>query len=271
MGKKVAFLSLNYQSFENEELMGRFFCEEHKDKYNLYIHNKESIVGSIFEKYCIPESYKVDTEWGKYSLVLATIRLMKYALQDPDNERFVLISNSHAPLYSIDVVCEKIWRDYPILSFDQSIVRSRDPEKITKYRYDTILNPVKKHLAPFQLHSAMFVAQWFICNRKDADFFVNNEARLRPWFNLEKRNNADELYFSLLANHYGLPNQIKTNCYVGWHLKTKKQWVKEGKRLTPRTIDKLSNKIVDILRKRGMLFARKICAETQLDIDYLLQ
>lgn len=268
MGKKVAFLSLNYQSFENEELMGRFFCEEHKDKYNLYIHNKESIVGSVFEKYCIPESYKVETEWGKYSLVLATIRLMKYALQDPDNEKFILISNSHCPLYSIDKICEKIWSHFPLMSFDRSIVGKFDP---TNHRYDIILNPSKKHLSPFKKESSLFVAQWFVCNRSDAEFFVTNEARLRGWFNLDRQTNADELYFSLLANHYGLPYQIKTNCYVAWQLKTKKHLIAQGKRKTPCTIDRISNKMIDILRKRDILFLRKICAETQLDIDHLLQ
>ena len=267
MGKKVAFLSLNYQSFENEELMGRFFCEEHKDKYNLYIHNKEPIVGSIFEKYCIPENYKVETEWGKYSLVLATIRLMKYALQDPDNEKFILISNSHCPLHSIDKICEKIWSHFPLMSFDRSIVGKFD----ASCRYDLILDPSKIHLNPFKRESSLFVAQWFMCNRSDAEFFVANEARLRSWFNLNRRTWADESYFSMIANHYGLPYQIKTNCYVAWRLKTKKQLVAQGKREMPCTFDRIPNKMIDILRKRDILFLRKICAETQLDIDYLLQ
>ncbi len=264
---KVAFLSLNYSSFSQQELMKQFFSPEDKDKYNLYIHNKTPVEDEYIKQHCIPEDYKVETEWGKYSLVLATIRLMKYALLDPENEKFILISNSHCPLYPIDIVCKKLFDDYPILSFDRSIVCSRDP---TTHRFNRLIDPRKHSVSPFKLESALFVAQWFICNRSDAEFYVKNEARLRSWFNHQKTINPDEMYFSLLANHYGLPYQIKTNCYVAWDEETEPHLVQQGHRLTPKTFDKINNKMIDILREKDMLFMRKIYDDTELNINYIL-
>lgn len=42
---------------------------------------------------------RVQVEWGRHSLVTATRNLMKIALQEPLNQRFILLSEAGIPLY----------------------------------------------------------------------------------------------------------------------------------------------------------------------------
>lgn len=265
MADKVAFIALTNSSFNQEELMFDFFSEQYKDLYSLYIHNKNPIASDYFQQFEIPSEYKVNTEWGKYSLVLATTRLLRCALQNPDNQKFVLISESHCPIYNIKETCRLIFERYQILSFSDQ----PNEQRLSISRFKSLIRDQNRN--PFDVNHAKFVSQWFVCNRSDAEIFVNHEAKLRKYFNINKLCFADELYFHLIARHFNLEIQYKNSCYFNWNLKSSKKMINLGCRKTPKTYEKISKNFIDILRNStDSIFMRKVCAATQIDRHYIL-
>ncbi len=69
--------------------------------FSVYVHNWPNSTAfdpdSVFYNQEVPN--RVETEWGGHSLAEASKRLLRTALQDPLNQRFVLISEDSIPLY----------------------------------------------------------------------------------------------------------------------------------------------------------------------------
>ena len=266
MIKKVAFLALTYDRFQNEELMQKFFSKKASHLYSLYIHNKHELIDSVFSRNCLPRDQIVDTKWGSYSLVRAAVRLMLHALKDPDNEYFVLISDSHCPLYCMEEMYSVIERNFAKLSFsDQPREKS-----IAKKRFLNSLDKRRLDYCPLDKESGKFASQFFICRRSDAQAFVDSEPKLRKWFDQNCVAIQDETYFYSLADYLKLDYQVKGCCHFNWYLPSKKGFVEYGIREYPKTYSKIPNKMIDILRNQYQyLFVRKICGETKIDQNYL--
>ena len=94
--KKLAFLFLIYDEINFENIWHKFFINIDKNKYNIYIHQKNNFQLQFFNQYkinqIIPTSYQ-----SHISLVLAFNRLIEEALKDPDNSHFILLSGSCIP------------------------------------------------------------------------------------------------------------------------------------------------------------------------------
>ncbi len=90
----IAFCFLTIGDIKHESSWIHFFESiEDKSKYNIYINNKLPLKSQYFQKYGIKNPYK-NTSWGTPSLVYATLRLFSEAIQNKDNEYFVLLSDS---------------------------------------------------------------------------------------------------------------------------------------------------------------------------------
>lgn len=266
MIKKVAFLALTYDRFQNEELMQKFFSKKASHLYSLYIHNKHELIDNVFSGNCLPRDQIVDTKWGSYSLVRATVRLMLHALKDPDNEYFVLISDSHCPLYCMEEMHSIVELNFAKLSFSD-----QPREKlITKKRFLNSLDKRRLSYCPLDKEGGKFASQFFICRRSDAQAFVNSEPKLRKWFDQNCIACQDETYFYSLADYLKLDYQIKGCCHFNWYLSSKREFIESGIRDLPKTYSKISNKMIDILRNQYQyLFIRKICDKTEIDQNYL--
>ena len=74
---------------------------ERQHMFSVYVHNWPNSTAfgpdSVFYNQEVPR--RVETEWGGHSLAEASRRLLRAALQDPLNQRFVLISEDSIPLY----------------------------------------------------------------------------------------------------------------------------------------------------------------------------
>ena len=114
---KVAFLNLSLNSFNHRIIWNSFFEQGDKDIFNLYIHSKDKKC-FLFKDYFIKNT--VPTKWGHFSLVEATIELMKTALKDEQNEYFTLISDSHLPLYNLNDTVKLIKERYTTLTFSKA-------------------------------------------------------------------------------------------------------------------------------------------------------
>lgn len=263
---KVAFLALTYKSFQKEDLMKRFFDESQKELYNLYIHSKEDISGNYFHKYVIDSSLRIPTAWGYYSLVQATCILLKEALKDPSNQKFILISDSHLPLYNMKDMTEILFKEAHVLSF-----RFLDG-RLAKHRFYKMLNFSSSNVIdiPFSVKDASFVSQWFVCNRADAEIFVEAEAKYRNLFDHQCLTLADESWFAIIAKHNKIPYQDRTFCFSDWDWETDEYMISKGCKKNPHTFSKVSNEFIDEQRDSGNIFIRKVHPETYIDEDYIL-
>lgn len=267
MSKKVAYLALTYSAFQKEDLMSEYFDKQYSHLFNLYIHPKTESE-SAFKESHIPFAERIhNTEWGFFSLVSATVALLKNALRDTDNEKFILISDSHLPLYNIKRTCEMLLDESCITSF------SLLEESLAPYRFFKMfkLNHSRVVDIPFSVKDAVFSSQWFVCTRAAAVKFVEGYEKYESYFDKESLTLADECWFGTMANHLGIPWQNKAFCFADWDWETDDYMIARGCKKNPHTFGVVTNEDVDRYRKDGYIFIRKIHSSTLVDADYILK
>ncbi|XP_010432873.1 PREDICTED: uncharacterized protein LOC104721705 [Camelina sativa] len=191
---KIAFMFLTPGPLPFEPLW-EMFLRGHEDKYTIYVHaSKKSPVhaSSYFVGRDI-HSHKVS--WGQISMVDAERRLLAHALVDPDNQHFVLLSDSCVPLFDFNYIYNHLM--FANLSFIDCF---EDPGPHGSGRYSQRMLPeVEKK--DFRKGS-----QWFSMKRRhaivvmaDSLYYTKFKLYCRP--NMEGRNcYADEHYFPTLFN-----------------------------------------------------------------------
>ncbi len=80
------------------------FLAGHEDRYSIYAHPKESISRSLIAPHVI--AARAETSWEH--LVRAERELLRAALQDPRNAKFVFLSETTVPLRSFEVVQQRL-------------------------------------------------------------------------------------------------------------------------------------------------------------------
>lgn len=244
--KKVAFLVLAYESFTQPDHWRRFFANADKNSYNLYIHSKHR-PRCFFSKFFI--SRHIPTAWGHFSLVEATIELMKEALKDPENEHFVLISDSHFPLHNAKYIIEKIKKNFNGLFFSPIAFNN-------KIR-------VEKNYENQKLYSR-YVCQFFICKREHAQKFVESFDFFSGFFPQKNLDFSDEFYFVAVSNFLKLKYSLRQNaCHIGWNIIN----LKNGKRIKVPLEYKCLNEEMIKQAGRRHLFIRKIMQNTQITYE----
>ncbi|KAJ6913041.1 hypothetical protein NC651_015508 [Populus alba x Populus x berolinensis] len=98
---KIAFMFLTTSLLPFEKLWDKFFSG-HEDRFSVYVHaSKEKPVH--VSRYFVDRDVRSDQViWGQISMIDAERRLLANALGDPDNQHFVLLSDSCVPLYKFD-------------------------------------------------------------------------------------------------------------------------------------------------------------------------
>lgn len=86
---------------------------------------------SIFHGSLVP--YRVVTEWGGMSLVVAERLLLQAALQDPSNSRFLLVSDSGIPLYDPLTFYQQLMHE------DKSRVKACRNGYLSDYRWHPVM------------------------------------------------------------------------------------------------------------------------------------
>lgn len=170
---KIAFLFLIYDKINNEDLWNLFFAKA--KNYSIYIHYKQKPNLKYFQKYIINNI--VDTKWGDVSIVQAEINLLKNALQDKNNKKFIFVSGSCLPVKNYNHI------------------------------YNTLIKNNKSHLSkpylPKYCSFCLKSSQWCILDRSFLEKVQLN--------NLEKFrgiNAPDELYFPTIAKENNLLHQF---------------------------------------------------------------
>ncbi|KAG6427357.1 hypothetical protein SASPL_111599 [Salvia splendens] len=128
-------------------------------------------------------------EWGKISMVDAERRLLANALKDPDNQQFVLLSDSCIPLRSFDFVY-----DYLMQTNVSFVDCFEDPGPHGTGRY------IKYMLPEVEQKDFRKGAQWFTMKRQHAIIIM-----------------ADSLYFRKFREHCKPGMEGGRNCYSDEH------------------------------------------------------
>jgi hypothetical protein len=265
---KVAFLALTYKDFAKSNMMKNFFHPKYCDLFSLYIHSKAPIHDGynegLFNIFRIRNI--VDTQWGHHNLVHATINLLETALINKRNSHFVLISDTHAPLYNMEEMTNIIKKKYNILSFTE--FTDHENKNNIDVRFKNALISKNKI---FRRSRAKKVYQWFVCTRSDAEFFVDAFYKYEKYFVNSKKTYTDEFYFQLMAETFNVPWQNIESCFVEWDKRTCQKLVDSGVREWPYTFSDVSKSDIDAMRASGHIFFRKIHKTTRLPEKYIFK
>ena len=108
--KKIAFLFLTYNNIKRPDIWNNFLDSKDSNKFTLYNHAKEPTKVSDILKGTQIKEY-IDTCWGCFGSVEANILMMKEALKDPLNKKFMLVSETCVPLVTFDKLYNEIMKD----------------------------------------------------------------------------------------------------------------------------------------------------------------
>ncbi|XP_057466898.1 glycosyltransferase BC10-like [Actinidia eriantha] len=184
---KIAFLFLTPGALPFEKLWDKFL-HGHEGRFSVYVHaSKDKPVH--FSRYFVNREIRSDkVVWGKISMVDAERRLLANALKDPDNQHFVLLSDSCIPLHDFDYVYNYLM--HTNISFVDCF---EDPGPHGSGRYsDHMLPEVEK----INFRKG---AQWFTMKRQHAIIIM-----------------ADSLYYTKFRD-YCKPGMDGRNCYSDEH------------------------------------------------------
>ncbi|KAK6149702.1 hypothetical protein DH2020_017227 [Rehmannia glutinosa] len=133
---KIAFMFLVRRSLPLDFLWESFFENVDKAKFSIYIHSEPGFVfdesttrSAFFFNRQLNNSIKV--AWGEASMIEAERLLFEEALQDPANQRFVLLSDSCVPLYNFSYIY-KYLTDSPRSFVDRCSLQSKDVTSYTQ-------------------------------------------------------------------------------------------------------------------------------------------
>ncbi|CAI5475636.1 unnamed protein product [Closterium sp. Yama58-4] len=163
---KLAFLFMTRGPLPLAPFWERFF-KGHEGFFSMYIHTarefryKPGELPSAFEGAHIPSQ---DVHWGEISMVDAERRLLANALLDPGNARFILVSESCAPLFNFTFVYE-----YLMASPEAYVRLKNEPGANGRGRWR------REFLPLVRLEDWRKGGQWFAMDREAARVIVADD------------------------------------------------------------------------------------------------
>ncbi|XP_062223937.1 glycosyltransferase BC10-like [Phragmites australis] len=229
---KIAFMFLTPGSLPFEKLWEKFL-QGHDGRYSIYIHASHEKPVHSSSLFVGREIHSEKVVWGRISMVDAEKRLLANALEDVDNQFFVLLSDSCVPLHTFDYIYNYLMGSN--VSFIDCFL---DPGPHGSGRYSTEMLP------EIEQRDFRKGAQWFAVTRRHAlvilaDNLYYNKFKLycKP---AEGRNCiADEHYLPTLFNMVdpaGIANWSVT--HVDW---SEGKWHPRSYRAADVTFELLKN------------------------------
>ncbi|KAL2475685.1 Core-2/I-branching beta-1 [Abeliophyllum distichum] len=232
---KIAFLFLARRDLPLDFLWGSFFENADKEIFSIHIHSEPGFVfdesttrSGFFYNRQLKNGIKV--VWGEASMIEAERLLLDVALEDPANQRFVLLSDSCAPLYNFSYIYNYLMASPR--SFVDSFLDKKD------VRYNPKMSPVIPQ-GKWRKGS-----QWITLTRSHAEVIVDDEVvfpvfrkfcKRRPPLDvsygkqnlkLQKQHNCipDEHYVQTLLAMNNLEAELerRTVTYTVWNQSTTK-------------------------------------------------
>jgi hypothetical protein len=218
---KFAFLFLTYDNIYNSDVLLNFIGND-----NLYIHPKfPNKINNNMKKYVI--NNLVPTKWGDYSIVKATLNLLKEAYNNKENDYFILLSSDSYPLFNKNIFKKNF------MKLDKNMSTFFFIKKIDIFYKSR---------------------QWWILTRTDANIILNTINKYSKLFINTKINISavDEIYF--LSVLYFENSSYKYNNYNIIYSK----WIKYSRAYHPITINKVTNIDLKEIKESKAFFIRKV-------------
>ncbi|XP_062153597.1 glycosyltransferase BC10-like [Alnus glutinosa] len=163
---KIAFLFLVRRDLPLDFLWGAFFKNGDEAKFSIYIHSEP---GFVFDETTASSAFfygrqlknSIQVVWGELSMIEAERLLLDKALDDPANQRFVLLSDSCVPLYNFSYIYNKV------MSSPKSFVDSFLDAKERRY------NPKMSPTIPEEKWRKG--SQWITLVRRHAEIIVDDD------------------------------------------------------------------------------------------------
>ncbi|XP_078169659.1 glycosyltransferase BC10-like isoform X2 [Carex rostrata] len=239
---KIAFLFIARNRLPLEMIWHAFFEEEKEGRFSILVHSRPGFVlnkvttrSPFFFNRQVNNSIQVD--WGEATMLKAERILLRNALLDPNNDRFVFLSDSCIPLYNFNYTY-----DY-IMSSTRSFVDSFADTK--EGRYNPKMNPViqaqdwrkgsqwavliRKHAVAVANDHTVFPQFQNHCRRKSLpEFWRDQPFPTHPW----KEHNCipDEHYVQTLIAQLGLEGEINRRplTHSSWDMSSSKDKERRG-------------------------------------------
>ncbi len=235
---KIAFLFLLVGDIYHENCWIDFF-KGHEGCYSVYVHSKNGLPeDSPFKKNEIPT---VPTRWGY--LMKAEIELLRAALQDPSNTKFVFISDSTIPIQSFEF-CYNHLLSHPYSEFTVEPNRHKS-----------------KTFYPLENAQIYKNSQWIVLNRKHAELMVNDTEIIEI---MARYSCHDEHYPATILSLCNLQHEVVQ------HDCTFVLWPKDRKnKAHPHTFsdlmeDEYTPLLLDEVLTQNTLFARKLSKDCDI-------
>ncbi|KAJ3692368.1 hypothetical protein LUZ60_012718 [Juncus effusus] len=187
---KIAFLFLVKREIPFAPLWEEFF-NGNRGLYSIYVHRRPSYkysarAGSVFYKRTIPSKA---TRWGRVNIMDAERRLLANALLDFSNERFILLSQSHIPLFNFSTIYSYL------INSNSTYIESYDkPGPAGRARYKPNMGPT---IMPANWRKG---SQWFEMDRKLAIEVISDDTYYPLFTKFCKSCVADEHYLPTFVN-----------------------------------------------------------------------
>lgn len=234
---KLAFLFLARNRLPLDFMWQQFFKEAEEPNFSIYIHSRPGFVYNEITTVCTfcygrQLSDSIQVLWGEASMIEAERILLRKALEDPANQRFILVSDSCVPLYNFSYTYNYV------MSSSKSFVDSFVDPKSSRY------NP--KMAPTIRKDKWRKGSQWVTLIRKHAEVMVSDKTifpvfrkhcKRRPLLPEHLRKQAqprvvqkehdcipDEHYVQTLLAMRGLEEELerRTLTYTLWNQSTNK-------------------------------------------------
>lgn len=245
--EKLAFLFLIYDEINQEDLWFDFFKNVDKNKYSIYIHYKVKKPLKYFEQYKIDNC--IETKWGDISLARAQLLLYETALQDKQNKKFIILSNSCIPVKNFNYTYNFLMKDEKSYFNEAPLDPLLYDDKLLKSKYKQ--SEVKK------------ASQWFIINRELTELIVAHKSDTQYF---ESVHAPDEIFFLTTILKYKTKEEANIVLYknipfattfTNWY-NMDYRFPKINNRFTgPYNYETISEEEMNYILSSNSLFARK--------------
>lgn len=243
--KKIAFLYLTIHNLNQLDLWNIFYTgNEHLSSIYVHPKQKDRVTDNILRNNVISEL--VETQWGHYSLVKAMINLLREAIKNSANYKFVFLSESCIPIKPFIDVYNELTKD------NNSYINYNNDNHM--YRFEQLCK-TDKFIKKTDWYTC---SQWCILNREHVNMILETENKYLPLF--KNVFAADEHYFIVLIKlneNNNLVNKMMT--YVKWgHSRTH-----------PNSYGILDKQVFMRILMSKSLFARKFLSSSNVKALYL--
>src|SRR2546423_4477515 len=235
----------------------QFFESANPNCYTIYSHPKEpgEVTSALLKPAIISE--RIPTAYGDISLVRATRLLLSEAMRDPDNQYFLLLSESCIPLHSLPLVYRAVTSE-PV----SHLAWWASPGPESTLRWNSLPQGFVSRREFYKQH------QWMILHRHAVEAILASDYTEQ----FSKMFVPDEHYFinALLRDGYPVETKIVSavTTFVNWKemeledpVYDELRQLQYAKVIRPKTYHVLDPEVLKVACAMGCLFFRKVSPE----------